>query len=151
MNQERTILHVDDDPDMLRIVSRRLADEGYRVISLSDPRDVAARLSDSGARLALVDIEMPELDGLSLLRQIKRDDASVQVIMLTGVVTLSTALRTMRYGAEACVFKPIDDFSPLLIAVDAAFAKLDRWWQSLEDLRRRKVDSRDRDAVATQS
>ena len=149
MNQERTILHVDDDPDMLRIVARRLADEGYRVISLSDPRDVAARLSDSGARLALVDIEMPEMDGLSLLRQIKRDDASVQVIMLTGVVTLSTALRTMRYGAEACVFKPIDDFSPLLTAVDAAFAKLDRWWQSLEDLRRRKADSRD--PVVTQT
>lgn len=149
MNQERTILHVDDDPDMLRIVARRLADEGYRVLSLSDPREVPARLSDSGARLALVDIEMPEMDGLSLLRQIKRDDASVQVIMLTGVVTLSTALRTMRYGAEACVFKPIDDFSPLLTAVDAAFAKLDRWWQSLEDLRRRKADSRD--PVVTQT
>lgn len=143
------ILHVDDDPDMLRIVARRLADEGYRVLSLSDPREVPDRLSDSGARLVLVDIEMPEMDGLSLLRQIKRDDASVQVIMLTGVVTLSTALRTMRYGAEACVFKPIDDFSPLLTAVDAAFAKLDRWWQSLEDLRRRKVDSRD--PVATET
>ena len=149
MNQERTILHVDDDPDMLRIVARRLADEGYRVLSLSDPREVPDRLSDSGARLVLVDIEMPEMDGLSLLRQIKRDDASVQVIMLTGVVTLSTALRTMRYGAEACVFKPIDDFSPLLTAVDAAFAKLDRWWQSLEDLRRRKADSRD--PVVTQT
>lgn len=149
MNQERTILHVDDDPDMLRIVARRLADEGYRVISLNDPREVPARLSESGARLALVDIEMPEMDGLSLLRQIKRDDASVQVIMLTGVVTLSTALRTMRYGAEACVFKPIDDFSPLLTAVDAAFAKLDRWWQSLEDLRRRKADSRE--PVVTQT
>ena len=149
MNQERMILHVDDDPDMLRIVARRLADEGYRVLSLSDPREVPDRLSDSGARLVLVDIEMPEMDGLSLLRQIKRDDASVQVIMLTGVVTLSTALRTMRYGAEACVFKPIDDFSPLLTAVDAAFAKLDRWWQSLEDLRRRKVDSRD--PVATET
>ena len=137
-SDNRTILHVDDDPSLLRMVAAQLAKHGYTVISLSDPQKTIETLHESGARLLLLDIDMPEVNGLDLLKQVKQDDGGVQIIMVTGLVTMSTALRSLRWGAEACVFKPINDYEPLLTAIEATFHKIDRWWQCLEDLRQRK-------------
>jgi len=148
MNDIRTILHVDDDPEVLQVVSRRLSAAGHEVRSLQDPRETPRQLLESGARLVLLDIDMPHIDGIRLLRQIKRDDGGIQVIMLTGMVSTSTVLRSMRYGAEACLFKPVTNFDPLLEAVESAFEKVERWWQSLDELRQRKERCRQHDRGA---
>jgi len=47
-------------------------------------------------------------------------------------------LQSLRMGAEACLFKPVRDIEPLVGAIDDAFRKLDRWWQALEELSRRR-------------
>ncbi|MFI4876898.1 MAG: hypothetical protein ACIALR_16215, partial [Blastopirellula sp. JB062] len=62
-----------------------------------------------------------------------------QVIMLTGLVTLSTVLDSMRYGAETCLFKPVNEIEPLLEVLEAAFAKHGRWWSALHDLKQRQL------------
>lgn len=131
----RTILHIDDDPAILRFVRAGLAKKGYDVVSLSDPTEAPKKLLETDASVVVLDIDMPQIDGLSLLKQLKSQDGGVQVVMLTGLVSMSTVLRSMRYGAEACVFKPLSDMSPLLHSIEACFVKLDVWWDTLLELR----------------
>ena len=139
--QPRLVLHVDDDPQMLRIVAKQLGDAGYEVVSLSNPDEVQATLLNSDCRVVLLDIDMTPVSGLELLSDIKRHDGAIQVIMLTGLVSMTTVLESMRRGAEACFFKPISDFEALLDVLEAAFVKRDRWWNALRDLADRRKQS----------
>lgn len=140
---KRTVLHVDDDKSMLHLVRKRLESQGYEVISLDDPTRTIQMLLDHDIRVVLLDVQMPGISGLDLLSQIKQYDGGVQVIMLTGLVSMNTVLESLRRGAEACHFKPIDDFAGVVASLAATFDKLDNWWHTLEDLNRRRLEERD--------
>jgi DNA-binding NtrC family response regulator len=135
---QRTVLHVDDDRLIRELVAHRLTADGYKVISLDNPREAISTLLAHDCRVVILDVEMPELNGLELLSQIKAHDGGVQVIMLTGLVSMSSVLESLRRGAEACLFKPIENFDELQRALAATFVKLDAWWSTLADLSRRK-------------
>lgn len=136
-SHDKRVLHVDDDPRMLELVAKRLSGAGFEVTSLDRPELAVKRLLESDIRVCILDISMPRLDGLRLLEEIKSLDAAIQVIMLTGVTTQSSVLDSYRGGAEACFFKPITEFAPLIEALEACFVKADRWWEALRDLRAR--------------
>lgn len=138
MKRNQSILHIDDDVNLLKIVSKKLSLRGYEVHSLDEAKRTSRELVTTGARLVLLDIDMPDIDGLTVLQDIKNHDGGIQVIMLTGLISMNTVLQSMRWGAEACVFKPITEIEPLTSAIDAAFEKIDRWWMSLEELNQRK-------------
>lgn len=131
---KREILHVDDDPQLTRLVAVRLESFDIRTCPLNDPRECMDRLIYDGFRVVLLDIDMPHLGGLQLLEEIKHHDGGIQVIVLTGLVSMSTALRSFRLGAEACLFKPIEDFAPLAEAIGRTFRKIEGWWETLERL-----------------
>lgn len=131
---KRELLHVDDDPQFTRLVAARLKSFGIRSCPLDDPRECMDRLIHDGYRVVLLDIDMPHVGGLQLLEEIKRHDGGIQVIVLTGLVTMSTALRSLRLGAEACLFKPVEDFAPLVDAIERTFRKIESWWETLERL-----------------
>jgi DNA-binding NtrC family response regulator len=137
-NRERAILHIDDDPQLTRMVARQLETRGFNVVSLNDPKLATRELVLQQRRVVLLDIDMPGINGLDLLREIKSYDGGIQVIMLTGLVNLTTVLQSLRLGAEACFFKPVDDVEPLVDALNAVFAKIDRWWHTLEELSERR-------------
>lgn len=140
MRGDRSILHIDDDLQVTRIVAERLRLHGYDVTSLNEPYQAIATLSQARFRVVILDIDMPHLNGLDLLREIKRHDGGIQVIMLTGMVTLTTVLESFRLGAEACFFKPLLELDPLLEALGDTFRKIDRWWGTLADLSQRRRD-----------
>ena len=139
VNERRTILHIDDDPAILRLVAQQLEAEGYEVVSSSAPGDIESLLLASNARVCLLDISMPDADGLELLKQIKQYDGGVQVVMLTGLVSINSVLDSHRNGAEALCFKPILSFEPLFEMLRDAFRKDERWRQTLDELRVRRV------------
>jgi DNA-binding NtrC family response regulator len=87
----------------------------------------------------LLDISMPHADGIEVLKQIKRFDGGIQVIMLTGLVSMNTVLDSLRCGAEALYFKPLLNFEPLLDVLSDSVRKTDRWKQTLEELRLRRA------------
>jgi DNA-binding NtrC family response regulator len=120
------------------MVADRLELEGYRVISLADPNDTIPTLLCEDCRVVLLDVEMPGINGLTVLHQIKEFDGGIQVIMLTGLDTLSTLLETMRGGAEACFFKPLQDYTELYEAIARAFQKIDGWHHSVQDFSARQ-------------
>lgn len=130
----RTILHVDDDDSILRLVAKRLTEHDFRVVSLNDPTRAIDEIVQRQIRVALLDIAMPARSGIDVLRDIKDFDGGIQVLMLTGIVTVSSVLKTFRFGAEACFFKPMTDFEPLVSALNDTFRKIDRWWNTLQIL-----------------
>jgi len=134
----RRILHVDDDLEITELVAEYLRDAGYDSTAIHDPCQVIQQLPKFQERVVLLDIDMPRINGLELLKEIKAFDGGIQVVMLTGLVTMSTVLQSLRWGAEACFFKPIDDIRPLTDALEACFQKIERWWATLDDLSRRR-------------
>ena len=138
MNSRRLILHVDDDPQFTRALAARLAIFGIEVRALNDPRHALEELALGQYRVVLLDLEMPHFDGLEVLHQIKTYDGGIQVIMLSEVVSTTTLLQALRLGAEAALFKPVRDVEPLVSTIDDVFRKLDRWWEALEELTRRR-------------
>lgn len=146
----RTVLHVDDDPEFTRLVAHILERKGFEVVSLNDPRQVLGELIRHGHRVVLLDIDMPGIDGIDLLRRIKEYDGGIQVIMVTGLVTMGNAMAAFRRGAEACFFKPIEDFGPLVQSLEATFQKIEHWWNALHLLTRHRRQVEVAVAVAEQ-
>lgn len=139
---ERLVLHIDDDRLMTEIVRERLAPLGYHTIPVNDPSNVVELLVRHNCRVVLLDVQMPQANGLEVLTQIKQYDGGVLVIMLTGLVSMTSVLDSMRRGAEACLFKPVSDMRPVTMALEAAFVKIDHWWNTLEDLTSRRREER---------
>jgi putative two-component system response regulator len=143
VNYRKTILHVDDDPELTWLAAERLRPLGYEVTCLNDPAQTLRVLSESPHRLILLAIDMPHFDGLDLLRQIKHDHSDCQVIVLAGLVSMQSLMQSYRWGAELFVLKPLTNIAPLLEAVEAVFRKIDHWWAALDGIRkqRRTVES----------
>ncbi len=137
-SNRRTILHIDDDPMITRIVGRFLTQAGYEVDSLHEPLQALETIEREQYQVVLLDVDMPIKNGMHLLPEIKSLERGVQVIMLSGIVTPSIVLEAFKAGAEAYLFKPFDDPSPLLDTLAASFHKIDRWWGSLRDLNQRQ-------------
>ncbi|MHC2067323.1 response regulator [Bremerella sp. T1] len=146
---QKQVLHVDDDETFLKLVNRRLTSAGYEVTSLSRPESALKHLLNHNCRVCILDIDMPRLNGLELLNEIKSYDGGIQVIMMTGLVSQMTVLESLRGGAEACFFKPMTDFAPLVDALDATFVKAERWWRSLHELQNRRLSELGDTRVAT--
>ncbi|MEN0109566.1 MAG: response regulator [Planctomycetota bacterium] len=145
----RAVLHIDDDPLITRLVAERLREAGFESEALNDPLKAIDTLIHGQYRIVVLDIHMPHRSGLQILTEIKRIDAGVQVIMLTGLVNETTVIEAMTRGAEACFFKPLRDPGEFLTAIDDAWRRNDRWWHSLRDLTHRRKEAEQAVAVAT--
>ena len=109
------ILIVDDEPDMLEMLRRSLeADLDCRLSTAASAKEALQILSESPVDLALVDIKMPEMDGLELLELIKRKWPDLTVVMMTAYGTIETAVYAMKQGAYDFITKPFDHEALLL-------------------------------------
>lgn len=106
-NQAR-ILIVDDDPSIRNTLKEVLARESYQVISAESGEEALRLLHDTGFDLALLDLKMSGMDGLSLMKEIRRRAPSTGVIMLTGYATLESAIGALRQGAHDYLLKPCE-------------------------------------------
>ena len=103
-----SVLVVDDSPAMLRYLRVLLELERYNVETANNGAEALQRLKEgSPAAIVLLDVEMPGMDGLKTLRQLRRLRPDVKVIMCSGVEDPRTARRASRLGAEAFITKPI--------------------------------------------
>jgi DNA-binding NtrC family response regulator len=102
------VLVVDDDPKVLAYLSEFLTREGYQVTAINDPRQALQAVQNGRHQLALLDLNMPELDGVTLLRQIRALDFDLCVIVITGYPTVASAVDTMKAQAFDYLAKPFD-------------------------------------------
>ncbi|MGD9162896.1 MAG: response regulator, partial [Desulfobacteraceae bacterium] len=99
------ILIIDDEAVIRKSVSRALADSGIKSVAASNGPDALEILKEQQFDLALLDIKMPEMDGVSVLREIKSAYPALKVIMITGYPTIDTAVNCIRLGAADYLVK----------------------------------------------
>jgi PAS domain S-box-containing protein len=105
MSKEDAILVIDDEEGMRNFLSDILG-EDYAVFTAPDGREGINRLQEDSFRAAIVDIKMPGMDGLQVLKHIKEAWPEVEVVMLTAYASLDSALDAVRLGAYDYVVKP---------------------------------------------
>jgi DNA-binding NtrC family response regulator len=118
MTSER-ILVVDDEPEIRRLVQEILEDEQYHVVTAKDAASARVAYSDEQPDLVLLDIWMPDTDGISLLKEWSRAGALVPVVIMSGHGTVDTAVEATRLGAFDFVEKPLS-MGKLLATVERA-------------------------------
>ncbi len=102
------ILVVDDEESILRMLSRMLSKEGYEVVTTSSGLNSLDIIKKTDIDIVFVDIMMPEINGLELLKQIKQINKNISVIMMTAYATIETTVEAIKYGAENYLLKPFD-------------------------------------------
>lgn len=121
--QQFNILVVDDEADITELLQDILEDEGYRVRIAKNATEADEIYLNQPIDLVLLDIWMPEEDGLSLLTRWCEDGLKAQVVMMSGHGTIETAVQATKLGAFDFIEKPIS-MAKLMISVENVFNKI---------------------------
>jgi putative nucleotidyltransferase with HDIG domain len=116
------VLVVDDDPAVRDVLAQSLGESGYRCDTASDGLEALEKVRASGFEVLLSDLDMPLMDGVLLLKEIKALQPDTEFIMLTGIVDLDTAIRAMRMGATDYLTKPFN-LAQVRLTVERALEK----------------------------
>ena len=103
-----TILVVDDAAFMRMRMSKILSEAGYDVIQAENGIDAVAKYKDSRPDAVLMDITMPEMDGLTALKEIKAHDPSARIAMVTALGQQQIVLEAVKSGAKDFLVKPCE-------------------------------------------
>jgi signal transduction histidine kinase len=103
------LLIVDDEPVILQILKAVFEDEPYRLTLAATGRDALDVIQREGVDLLLTDKNLPDVNGLDLLRAVKESNPDAEVIIITGYASLETALTAMELDAFDYVLKPLNN------------------------------------------
>lgn len=109
----------DDEASLRLLLSKELSREGYSVDVVSNGMEAMSRIREYAYHAVLLDIVMPKMDGIEVLRTMRQESIPSQVIILTGNATVDSALECMRLGAFEYVRKPYS-LNELLIQIERA-------------------------------
>ncbi len=122
-NEKERILVVDDAPDTLEVLQRNLISQGYQVFTAPGVAEAIRLLETTSVDLVITDLKMPGISGLDLVRHVRENLPSTEVIMITGYASVSGAVEAVKSGAEEYLSKPFTD-EELYTAVKSALEKL---------------------------
>ena len=114
-----SILLVDDEPSILRALSGLLSDEGFEVKTASNGYEALKFIDAESPDLVLLDIWMPGIDGIETLKEIKKDNPFIQVVIITGHGTIETAIKATKLGAFDFIEKPLS-IEKVIVAINNA-------------------------------
>jgi two-component system, NtrC family, response regulator HydG len=122
------LLVVDDDPGILGIVERFTRQLGMEVVFRTSGRDALACLAEVQPDAALIDLQMPGVNGIEVLRAIRAADPRCQAILMTGNASLDTAIEAVKAGALDYLTKPFDlaRLQGLLVSVREGIRRRER-------------------------
>lgn len=107
------VVIIDDEPDIIAMLQKHLTREGgYTVSTFSNPLTALSSFP-SNTDLVLLDIMMPQMNGLDLLPKLMEKNPNIKVLMMTAYSTLDKVLNAHRHGAEDYVMKPFSSLSEL--------------------------------------
>lgn len=116
------ILIIDDDPILRKTLADILRLKGYDVVLAASGMEGLALVRDNPVDVALIDIGLPDISGVEVLKKIKTDNPLMEVIILTGHATLDSAIDAANRGAFSYLIKPYD-IEQLLLNIRRAFEK----------------------------
>lgn len=118
-NDKPLILVVDDEPDIRELIKDILEDENYEVRIAADGQEAQQIFNEQQPDLILLDIWMPDIDGISLLKEFKQQNKNITIVMMSGHGTIETAVEATRLGASDFIEKPLST-AKLLRGVEQA-------------------------------
>lgn len=132
------ILVVDDEKSIQEMLSRHFRFLGYDVVTANNGKEALEIMEKKRCDVVISDIMMPVMDGVELIRQVRKQHPMAHVIMITGYVTMENVLACMRHGADTCIYKPFTDLKELEDAVTRAIERLTHWQEKLKSLLKMK-------------
>jgi DNA-binding NtrC family response regulator len=117
------ILVVDDDHQMRTALKEAISRVGFHAVLSGDGQDALQKLSQSSFSLIVTDMKMPKMDGLSLLKEIRRRIGNVPILVITGFGTIQDAVEVMKEGASDYLLKPIS-FEALMAKIRSLMERL---------------------------
>ncbi|MGO8927448.1 MAG: sigma-54-dependent transcriptional regulator [Limisphaerales bacterium] len=145
MADQPNILVVDDDARLRTAVGKVLVGEGYRIVCAASGQEAMERLKAQSLALIILDLFLPDSDGLSLLKAARELQPEAEVVMVTAYGSVEKAVAAMRLGAYDFIEKPID--SKALLKTVAKALEKQRLSSENRQLRRRLQQSRSLDAL----
>ena len=116
------VLIIDDEQRFLKTTQTLLEKTGYQVLTAPDGQTGLSVLKERTVDVVILDVKMPGLDGIDVLRLIKAEHPLIEVIMLTGHATMETAIEGLKLGAFDYLTKPCD-IPVLKEKIQAAYGK----------------------------
>ncbi len=127
------VLLVDDDPNMVRqlsgIIEGAFGDR-IELFAISDPKEARRWMENNVADILLTDLEMPNVNGLELLRCAKRQHSNAQVLFITGESTLDALSDALEVGATDYLLKPVNQ-GEVVDLVEDSLKRLGRWRRAI--------------------
>lgn len=102
------VLVIDDQPGIRKLLNEVLSEEGYNVVTAGNGYEGLQRAKEQKPALILMDMKMPGMDGIETLREIKRYNQTIKVIMMTAYGELEMVNQAQLLGAENYITKPFD-------------------------------------------
>jgi len=108
MNKSARILVVDDDENIRKVEVAILEDEGYTVESVGTAKEAIEKSKRKCYNVALIDIRLPDMEGIELLTKFRETTPKMRKIIVTGYPTLQNAVDAVNKGADGYIVKPFD-------------------------------------------
>lgn len=108
MDKNIRILIVDDDENIRKVLLAILEDKGYAVESAGTAREAVEKSKRKFYNLALIDIRLPDMEGIELLTKMRDTTPKMRKVIITGYPTLQNAVDAVNKGADAYIVKPFD-------------------------------------------
>lgn len=118
--EKKKILVVDDEPDFLEVITVRLEANDYDVITAYNGHEALEKIKSEKPDAVLLDILMPGIDGLEVLKRIRKIDGKLPVYMLTAFSTDERFKMANKFGASGFIVKTTDDISKEINNITAA-------------------------------
>jgi DNA-binding NtrC family response regulator len=113
------VLLIDDEKDFLDVMAERMRNRGMEVTTASSPLEALELVAQESFDAIILDLQMPEMDGLEALEKIKAKKPELQIILLTGHATVQKGVEAMKLGAMDLLEKPAN-LSDLTAKIKAA-------------------------------
>lgn len=108
MEKQCSIIVIDDEVEMCDLLEDLLTPEGYQVSTATDPKKGLQMVVKQIPDVVLLDLKMPEMDGFQVLREIKKSNEAVPVIIISGFLNIRLAREAISLGAFDYITKPFD-------------------------------------------
>lgn len=108
MEKKSSILIVDDDPSIRKVLEAILEEKGYQVDTAETGKQAIQKSKTKFYNLALLDVRLPDMEGTELLTQMKQTTPPMIKMMVTGYPSLQNAVEALNKGANAFIIKPLN-------------------------------------------
>lgn len=127
------VIIVDDEAPICTLLARTLSLAGYQTFTSTSPKEALKIIEENHIKIVVSDLIMPEMNGVELLRQVKKIDGLTQFIMISGYADITLIVDSFRLGANNILFKPFESNDLITEEVHHAREKLEKIKQILHD------------------